>query len=857
METSKDFPHSPAWWQCCISFPDEPDKVLLGREGGLHFDYERDGRGRRHFRTVLQAELREPVAFISQRLQSAKIPVVTTSASGDGVEFVSETLAALPDNQGAVEPALVRVGGEERVTGWDGPAVPRVRRDFVQGTDVAPEFRDAAWGANGAKIVYELRVDPGARRAAVLGFAEGDHKEAGHRILQVEVDGADAQLLDPAKEFGAGRAGLLRLKAHDNDGDGVMRVTIKAADNSPDRDAFLNALWFFDGDAPSDETILRGNAMPAAFADCGHAPLARRRFLVRLSLTNTTKHAVERMPVLRVWTLERAALREDGLQVGPFTKVRGRFDRLVREGDTLAAEMPPVTVVPGETVNIDLAFDRHGYEAPAPDDAAFLAARQAAVDWWTNAPLPYGVIEVPDRRIRELIDSSVRNIYQARDIKEDGLPAFHVGPTCYRQLWIVDGAFLLETAALLGRGSEARAGLAYMLGYQETDGGFQLKARYWKESGIVLWTVARHARLTNDRAWLRGVWPQVEKAVDFIRHLRDREDAGDPSSPVHRLAPYGDIDGGISNMGEKEKLPEFSNTYWLLTGLKAAAEAAEWLGETAAAREWMSDFEDMRRVFLAAASANSRIDAHGNSYLPIRLGAHDPPQKGQWAFCHAVHPGAVFPADDPFVRGMLGMLDAPAVEGLVFDTGWMKDGLWTYFASFMGHAHLWAGDTGGALAYLEAMADHASPVLVWREEQKPSGCGDEEVGDMPHNWASAEFIRLACHLVVMERGDELHLFEGVPARWLKDGGVTAVRGAVTAFGPVSASLRREGGIVVVDVAPLERPCAAIVVHRSAWDPGAEPLRFDAAKGVALRIARASGETKLAANSARKEGFRCP
>lgn len=836
MDTAATFPHSPAWWQCCISFPDEADKVLAGREGGLHFDFERDGAGRRHFRTVLQPELKEPSVFVSQQLHDARVPGVVTTSDSNGVEFKMEIWAAVPDEQGSIEPSLVRAGGEEQVTGWDAPAVPRVRRDFLTGADVAPEFRDAAWGADGAEIVYELRVAPGSRRTTVAGFAEGEHKEPGHRILRVQADGAEPVELDPVKRFGFGRAGLLRFEAHDHDGDGIIRVRVAAAESSPDKSAFLNALWFFEGDAPDDDAILSGGCTPAAFADCGRPPLPRRRFLVRLSLTNKTSLAAERIPAVRVWTLERAALRGGDLCVGPFTKVRGGFTRLTADGDSLLAELPPVNVPPGQTIHIDLAFDRHGYEGAAPWDDVWRREKQKALEWWTRVSLPYDVVGVPDARLQRLIESSVRNIYQARDIK-GGLPAFHVGPTCYRQLWIVDGAFLLETAALLGRGDEARAGLAYILGFQQEDGGFQLKARYWKETGIVLWTVARHAQLTNDRAWLRGVWPQVVKAVDFIRQLRGTGEAGDPASPVSGLAPYGDIDGGISNMGADEKFPEYSNAYWLLVGLKAAARAAQWLGEDADASAWGAEFEDMRSALLRAAAANMRTDSHGNTYLPIRTGADDPPQKGQWAFCHAVHPGEVFAPDEPFVRGMLAMLDAPKVEGLVHDTGWMKDGLWTYFASFMGHAHLWAGDGAAALGFLEAMADHASPVLVWREEQKPSGCGDEEVGDMPHNWASAEFIRLAFHLIAMERGDELHLFQGVPAHWLREGGVTAVRGAMTAFGPLTASLRCENGEILAEASPLERPCAGIVVHQSAWDPGAPPLRFDAAAGVSLRIAK--------------------
>ena len=42
----------------------------------------------------------------------------------------------------------------------------------------------------------------------------------------------------------------------------------------------------------------------------------------------------------------------------------------------------------------------------------------------------------------------------------------------------------------------------------------------------------------------------------------------------------------------------------------------------------------------------------------------------------------------------------PTSGGQVFDTGWLKNGIWTYFGSFYGHAWLWLGD--GAKAALAA-----------------------------------------------------------------------------------------------------------------------------------------------------------
>jgi hypothetical protein len=67
----------------------------------------------------------------------------------------------------------------------------------------------------------------------------------------------------------------------------------------------------------------------------------------------------------------------------------------------------------------------------------------------------------------------------------------------------------------------------------------------------------------------------------------------------------------------------------------------------------------------------------------------------------------------------MAMLRATKVEGMVFDTGWMQNGLWTYFALFYGHATLWTGDGAEAAEVLYAFANHASPTRVWREEQNP------------------------------------------------------------------------------------------------------------------------------------------
>ena len=191
------------------------------------------------------------------------------------------------------------------------------------------------------------------------------------------------------------------------------------------------------------------------------------------------------------------------------------------------------------------------------------------------------------------------------------------------------------------------------------------------------------------------------------------------------------------------------------------------------------------------------------------------PQKGQWSFCHAIYPGQIFAIDDPLAQGQMAMLRATKVEGMVCDTGWMKDGLWNYFASFYGHAALWMGHGEEAAEVLYDFANHAVPTRVWREEQKPVGKGNDEVGDMPHNWASAEFVRLAVHLLEIDRGDELHLLEGMPAEWLKPGMIDPAERRGHAVRPAAPDGRRRpptARSATLTVKPLAANCKAVVVH---------------------------------------------
>jgi hypothetical protein len=481
-----------------------------------------------------------------------------------------------------------------------------------------------------------------------------------------------------------------------------------------------------------------------------------------------------------------------------------------------------MTVKPGRSVRF---FAIHGARGAMTTLRQAEGARDRAVKYWETAALPFGRVQVPDAGIQALVDSSIRNIWRAREIR-NGTPVFQVGPTCYRGLWIVDGAFLLESAAMLGAGDQARRGVAYELAHQKADGRIEVmrdKYGYWKENGIVLWTCVRHAKLTQDKAWLESQWPKLERIAAFIRELRtDREPdavlekgliARSKHTPLDQgLMPHGIIDGGIQNG------VDYSNDYWNLLGLRSFIEAARWLGRTDEAAAWQKEYDDFMATFRRAAARDLRKDAGGNVYLPTLMGAagaKELPQRAQWAFCHAVYPGQIFAQDDPLVAGNLAMLQATEKEGMVYGTGWEADGIWNYFASFYGHAWLWEGHGRKAAQILYAYANHAAPVLDWREEQSLRGAPFQKVGDMPHNWASAEFIRLTVHLLEVDRGDELHLLEGLPPEWTRPGMVTCLHDVATPFGKLSMELKiaSDGKTARLRVEPLtDAACQKIAAH---------------------------------------------
>lgn len=441
--------------------------------------------------------------------------------------------------------------------------------------------------------------------------------------------------------------------------------------------------------------------------------------------------------------------------------------------------------------------------------------------YW-GALFPEGFpLNVPDDGIQALLEASARNMLQAREQKGDNR-VLQVGHAIYRDFWIADGYFMLEAARYIGLDDVAEASLAHLENYVGGDGSIVAlrDLGHTKETAIAIAMLVRQAELAGQLDRLVPSWPRIESAVDHIASLHESTLALPASSPERGLMPPSFADGGAGGLR-----CEYTTMLWCLAGLRIVIGAARQLGRPELAR-FEEVYDRLGAAFQQHARAHTQPLAPGHNYLPMVLGSgshrtqpgatvvavedHIRPETATWALAHAIYPGEVFQPDDDLVRDYLYLLDLrDDDEHIPATTGWLPyRALWTYYASFAAHAFLWAGRADKAIEYLYGFANHASPTGVWREEQPMRGAGHTAInGDMPHNWASAEFIRLVRNLLVFERGNDLLVLPAVPAKWLAQGK------------PISAATPTRFGRVRLEVRP-GAPTGRIEVY---LEPGAVPV----------------------------------
>ncbi len=825
-----DFRYAPGRWQACIGLPDDPHKSIVGSDGGLYYDYGGGNFYSFGTRILASLETNGQKGKIRQRLWDSRIPIVVTEQNFGDLTLRQQAWAGVPYSEDISQWSPRRVDylwlkmtnssarpqkgrivlqidakdslvindsktqlnervstgkpfcflsptcsefsppdlskDKTSITGIEIDHSPGVNRNWAR-PNVACHgcFRDIMVGWN-RPLVFRYQVKPNNKYRVAFGLIEGWHDKAGIRPLEIRIEGKAVGSVDLVGEYGKNKPVVFLFDAKDQNGDGNIALGVYSPKDAEDKNTILSGLWIFDAKAAvTGKKVLSGELNDRALAVM-------------------------------------------------FPQETGKAIKLLFEEKQLA---------PGQEYGALITFYQGDQASIQTDEKQAKRERDRAIRYWQNVDLPYDRMIVPDPAVQGLLDSCIRNIYQARELR-NGQPAFQVGPTCYRGTWAADGPFILESITYLGRGKETRAGLQVQVDKDEGPGGVQFS----KKSGLRLWMIWRHAQLTGDWKWLESMWLKVEQNVNQIISYR-RMTLDDPDKVNYGLMPPGFGDGGLGGIHR-----EYTNVYWTLAGLRAAIEMAEKLNKKERSK-WQAEYQDYWQAFDKARDRDKLTDSFGNVYVPVTMKGEQQqsPQRGAWAFLQSIFPGRIFDPDDKLMLGTLSMLDSNQQEGLIFGTGWIPDGIWNYAASFYGHAHIWLDHGKKGAATLYAFGNHACPLLCWREEQNPQGQKEHQVGDMPHNWASAEFIRMVRHLLILERGDGLHLLHGLPHAWTQPGNKTKMLDIPTSYGPLSLILEitKNGDSATIEITPprRDRP-KKIKVHLEHFQQPVEKTKMELKDG---------------------------
>ncbi|HTO93912.1 MAG TPA: discoidin domain-containing protein [Bacteroidota bacterium] len=429
-------------------------------------------------------------------------------------------------------------------------------------------------------------------------------------------------------------------------------------------------------------------------------------------------------------------------------------------------------------------------------------------------------------------------------------PAIQPGSRNYDRSWIRDGALTCAALLRLGHAAEVREFIDWYAKGQYPNGKIPcvIDARgpdatpEHDSNGEFIYAVREYFRFTGDTAWLRGKFDAVVRTVRFIQSLRgERKTAAYRDGTPRERALYGIIPESISHEGYWD-VPRHSywDDFFDLRGVKDACAIAEALGETALVKEFAAERDDFRKDLYASmrqAMANRGID-----YIPgcAELGDFD-----ATSTTIGLDPG-----------GELGNIPEPALHNTFekyyrfFEdrkTGKALVNYTPYETRAIGSFVLLGQKARAEEALNFFMNDRRPPgwnswaEVVWRNPDTP-----KYIGDLPHTWVGADFIRsvLAMFAYERERDSALVVGAGIPDRWIRDTSGVRVQGLRTYGGELNLSFRPSGKRVVAELSgtidpgkckvllgsPLAKPVRALSVdgkRRTAGGTEVRILRFPA------------------------------
>jgi len=419
---------------------------------------------------------------------------------------------------------------------------------------------------------------------------------------------------------------------------------------------------------------------------------------------------------------------------------------------------------------------------------------QEAVGYWRKALAgPDFLLPESEQGLAQSLRANLAYIL----VNRDG-PALQPGSRTYARTWIRDGALMSSALLMLGRGEEVKRFLEWYARFQTPEGAIPCcvdsrgpdSVPENDSHGEFVYTLAEYYRYSRDLEFVRTLWPHVTSAlgyIDTLRHQRmtERYLSGEDE------AFYGLMPASISHEGyASQPVHAFWDDFWTLRGIRDAVMLAKALGDQTHAESWSNMLAEFRGHLHAALQAT--MVRKGIDYIPASADLGD------------IDPNAV--AIMVSIGGDAGRLPQAALAKTFDDylAHFRKrrdsdgDDGYTPYEVRIAEALVRLGRRDDAWEVLRSLLRDQRPQawrhwaeVVWRHPEAP-----RFIGDMPHSWIGAEFIRSlrSCFAYEDDAEDSLVLAAGIPAEWLYNAAnaEVGVRRLPTAYGPLDYGLRAEG-----------------------------------------------------------------
>jgi hypothetical protein len=487
------------------------------------------------------------------------------------------------------------------------------------------------------------------------------------------------------------------------------------------------------------------------------------------------------------------------------TEAQARISAVVVQAGSPSVDRLPgmsKTLTPGASEQLVLRVPFY----PLDSTIAFPEAEaniwlERTVQYWRDMILKAARIQVPcEKTTNTLLAAHVCQLI-ANDHGQ-----LRGGEGFYDEFYIRDGAYQVMELEEAGQTDTAARAIRHYLATQRPDGRFETQKDQFDANGQAIWALWQYYKITGDRAWLEEAYPQMRKAVDWTLQARRKAPA---DSPFVGVLPVTVADGEYLWDGKHHIV---GYDIWNLRGMLCTADAAAILNKTAEHDTLLAEAKDYRKAIDAAWRRT------GLPYLPPsweKDGTH-------WGNTETLWPTELFDLNDPRMAAIQKEVrqhhGGGFVEGTIRWTG-VADAIHPYMSAYTTMAALAGSDHDQVVEdfywyLLHSSATHAFPEGIFYKRRFAWS------DTIPHCTGASNYALMLRHMLVHERGDELHLLPAVPDGWLAEGKEIHIDRAPTHFGPIDLSVRGLANGVHVEFKGASRQAPRrIVLHL----PTARPL----------------------------------